>query len=118
MVFPNPTPLPALFEAGKLRAEAGENEKAIETWVEALKRHPDPNVVQLVISKVRRQLRETTPTQVGDAAKAFDREVRIAPVAAAAPAKMPKTSIEAVGGTPDEAAREAKMGGNGEAPAP
>lgn len=107
----------ALFEAGKLRAEAGENEKAIETWVEALKRHPDPNVVQLVISKVRRQLRETTPLKVGDAALAFDREVRIAPVATAHPPKMPKTSIEAVGGTPDEAAREAKMGGGEPAPA-
>jgi len=110
----------ALFEAGKLRAEAGENEKAIETWVEALKRHPDPNVVQLVISKVRRQLRATTPNKVGDAALAFDREVRVAtPIATAIPpAKMPKTSIEAVGGTPDEAAREAKMGGGEAAPAP
>ncbi len=106
----------ALFEAGKLRAEAGENEKAIEVWIEALKRHPDPNVVQLVISKVRRQLRETTPLKVGDAALAFDRDVR-----AALPAttrKMPKTSIEAVGGTPDEAAREAKMGGETAPPAP
>lgn len=102
----------ALFEAGKLRAEAGENEKAIEAWVEALKRHPDPNVVQLVIAKVRRQLRATTPNKVGDAALAFDREARAAaPVATAVPAKMPKTSIEAVGGTADEAAREAKMGG-------
>jgi tetratricopeptide (TPR) repeat protein len=107
----------ALFEAGKLRAEAGENEKAIETWVEALKRHPDPNVVQLVISKVRRQLRETTPDKVGDAALAFDRDVRMAsPIAATA--KMPKTSIEAVGGTADEAAREAKMTGEGATPAP
>ena len=105
----------ALFEAGKLRAEAGENEKAIETWVEALKRHPDPNVVQLVISKVRRQLRQTTPTKVGDAANAFDREVRSTPLATAQ-AKMPKTSIEAVGGTADEAAREARMGATGEGP--
>ncbi len=108
----------ALFEAGKLRAEAGENEKAIETWVEALKRHPDPNVVQLVISKVRRQLRETTPAKVGDAAKAFDRDVQVASPVANAGKKMPKTSIEAVGGTPDEAAREAKMGSGEAAPAP
>ncbi len=105
----------ALFEAGKLRAEAGEPEKAIETWVQALKRHPDPNVVQLVISKVRRQLRATTPAKVGDAALAFDREVRIAPVANAG-SKMPKTSIEAVGGTADEAAREAKMTGEAAGP--
>ena len=97
----------ALFEAGKLRAEAGEPEKAIETWVEALKRHPDPQVVQAVISRVRRQLRETTPSKVGDAAKAFDRDV---PGANPVALKMPKTSIEAVGGTADEAEREAKMG--------
>ena len=99
----------ALFEAGKLRAEGGEPEKAIETWIEALKRHPDPQVVQEVIARVRRQLRETTPSKVGDAAKAFDREW---PATAATPVvlKMPKTSIEAVGGTPDEAEREAKMG--------
>lgn len=108
----------ALFEAGKLRAEAGEHEKAIEVWVEALKRHPDPNVVQLVISKVRRQLRETTPLKVGDAALAFDREVRAATPAAGQPRKMPKTSIEAVGGTADEAAREAKMTEEASAPPP
>jgi tetratricopeptide (TPR) repeat protein len=96
----------ALFEAGKLRAEGGEPEKAIETWVEALKRHPDPQVVQAVIARVRRQLRETTPSKVGDAAKAFDRE---APALNPVVLKMPKTSIEAVGGTPDEAEREAKM---------
>lgn len=96
----------ALFEAGKLRAEGGEPEKAIETWVEALKRHPDPQVVQAVIARVRRQLRETTPSKVGDAAKAFDRE---APALVPVVLKMPKTSIEAVGGTPDEAELEAKM---------
>lgn len=96
----------ALFEAGKLRAEAGEPERAIETWVEALKRHPDPNVVQTVIGRVRRQLRETTPVKVGDAASAFDRPTH---VPAKVVLKMPKTSIEAVGGTPDEAALEAKM---------
>jgi tetratricopeptide (TPR) repeat protein len=101
----------ALFEAGKLRAEGGEPEKAIETWVEALKRHPDPQIVQAVIGRVRKQLRQTTPSKVGDAAKAFDRDVPGAnPVRTAA--KMPKTSIEAVGGSADEAAREAKMGGD------
>ena len=60
-----------------------------------------------MISRVRRQLRETTPSKVGDAAKAFDRDV---PGANPVAVKMPKTSIEAVGGTPDEAEREAKMG--------
>ena len=106
----------ALFEAGKLRAESGEPEKAIEIWVEALKRHPDPSVVQAVIGRVRRQLRETTPNKVGVAAAAFDRDL-VAP-AAVVPARMPKTSIEAVGGTPDEAAREAKMAGEGGAAPP
>lgn len=108
----------ALFEAGKLRAEAGENEKAIETWVQALKRHPDPAVVQSVIAKVRRQLRETTPNKVGDAAVAFDHDLRgergerVERAERALP--MPKSSIEAVGGSADEAEREAKMA----APAP
>jgi len=58
------------------------------------------------VKALRRQLRETTPSKVGDAAKAFDRE---APALNPVVLKMPKTSIEAVGGTPDEAEREAKM---------
>ena len=31
----------ALFELGKLKAEANENEEAIAIWVQALKHHPD-----------------------------------------------------------------------------
>ncbi len=108
----------ALFEEGKLLADSGEGEKAIEVWVEALKKHPDPQVVQEVIARVRRQLRHTTPSAVGDAAKAFDRDVPGANVGPF-PAKPPKTSIEAVGGSADEMEREARMGREGpSAPTP
>ena len=100
----------AMFELGKLRADAGDEEKAIEIWVEAIKRHPQPSVVQSVIARVRKQLIATTPSQIGNAAKAFDRDVPQPPVAQASPAKkMAKTSVEAVGGSADEAAREAVM---------
>jgi tetratricopeptide (TPR) repeat protein len=102
----------ALFEEGKLLADTGEPEKAIEVWVEALKKHPDPAVVQAVIARVRKQLRRSEPTAVGDAAKAFDRDV---PGANVGPfhSRAPKTSIEAVGGSSDEEAREARMGSEG-----
>jgi tetratricopeptide (TPR) repeat protein len=107
----------ALFELGRLRASAGDFEKAIEYWVLALQNHPDPAVVQANITRVRSRLRHTTPTTVGDAQKAFDwdkfpvtESVR-EPVAVVPEVKkpLPKTSIEAVGGTAEEAAREAKM---------
>ncbi|WP_426756464.1 tetratricopeptide repeat protein [Myxococcus sp. Y35] len=84
----------ALFEMGKLRADAGENEKAIETWVEALKTHPDPALVQDYIARARRRIANTTATGVGKREVAFDR-VRPA-----------RTSLEAVGGRPEEAAHE------------
>ncbi len=84
----------ALFEMGKLRADAGENEKAIETWVEALKTHPDPVLVQDYIARARRRIANTTATGVGQREVAFDR-VRPA-----------RTSLEAVGGRPEEAAHE------------
>ncbi|MBX7099914.1 MAG: tetratricopeptide repeat protein [Myxococcaceae bacterium] len=93
----------ALFELGKLKADAGDGEKAIGLWIAALKKHPDPGVVQTFISRVRRHLRNTTPEEVGERAKAFDRDV---PQVAA---RLPKSSIEAVGGSADEAAREARM---------
>jgi len=104
----------ALFELGRLKNDQGENERAIELWVEALKTHPDPRVVQSSISMVRLRLRETTPDGVGNAAKAFDRGVPGAsgeggPVAVKGP--PPKNSVEAVGGTAEEAAAEAHMKG-------
>ncbi|MHB8875395.1 MAG: tetratricopeptide repeat protein [Myxococcaceae bacterium] len=100
----------ALYEVGKLRADSGELEKAIEAWVEALKRHPDPAVVQLSISKVRHQMKSTTPRHIGDHNTAFDRPPAVV-AAQAIPVKVPpaKTSAEAAGGTAEEAASELKM---------
>lgn len=107
--FPNSELKPhALFELGKIKADAGEFEKAIDVWIEALKTHPEPAVVQSVIARVRRQLRATTPAAIGDATKAFDRNLAPQPIAA-----KPKNSIEAVGGTAEEAAREASMSNKG-----
>jgi len=88
----------ALVEMGKIRAEAGENEKAIEQWVEALKTHPDPSLVQDYISRARKRITDTTPEAVGKKAAAFDH--------AKAPPRPPRNSVEAVGGTADEAARD------------
>ncbi len=90
----------ALFEIGKIRAEAGELESAIEVWVRTLKNHPDPAVVQSAISRVRRRIEATTPVPVDLAA--FQRPeggaTRVPPA--------PRTSIEAAGGSAEEAARE------------
>jgi tetratricopeptide (TPR) repeat protein len=100
----------ALFELGRLRASLGDFEGAIEYWVQALQAHPDPAMVQANISRVRKRLRATTPRRVGDAMTAFDWDSHPeyeAPTPAARPA--PRTSVEAVGGTPEEAEREAKM---------
>jgi tetratricopeptide (TPR) repeat protein len=106
----------SLVELGRLKADAGEPEKAIELWIEALKTHPTPGAVQQQIALVRGRLRATTPTRFGDATAAFDwdkypvfekgGEGAAAPVAAR---PLPKTSAEAVGGTAEEAQREAKM---------
>jgi tetratricopeptide (TPR) repeat protein len=100
----------ALYELGRLKNDQGENERAIELWVEALKTHPDPKVVQGSIARVRSRLRATTPDGVGDAAKAFDWGVPGASgegVVVKGP--PPKNSVEAVGGTAEEAAAEARM---------
>lgn len=83
----------ALFEMGKLKADAGENEKAIETWVEALKTHPDPALVQDYIARARKRIANTHPEIVGREA-AFDRN------------RPARSSLEAVGGRPEEAANE------------
>lgn len=89
----------AAFELGKLRAEAGENEKAIEIWVAALKTHPKPAVVQDAIARARRRLALTTAEGVGDRDRALARPPP-------APARPHRTSLEAVGGKADEATRE------------
>ncbi len=96
----------ALFELGKLRAESGEPEKAIEVWVEALKRHPDPKVVQGSITLVRRRMVATTPAQIGERSNAFDRHLAPPTPVVARRARPAKTSVEAAGGSADEAARE------------
>lgn len=82
----------ALFELGKLREEAGDGEAAIELWVRALERHPDPEVLQTVIARTRARLVATTPKRIGDQASAFDhkmaapRPAKASPKAATAPA--------------------------------
>ncbi len=105
----------ALVELGRLKADAGEPERAIELWVSALKTHPTPQAVQQQIALVRGRLRATTPKTVGDATAAFDwdkypvYERREGEGGGGAAKPLPKTSAEAVGGTAEEAEREAKM---------
>ena len=102
----------ALYELGKVQAEAGDDPKAIELWVEALKRHPDPQLVQSSISRVRARITATTPVKIGSEAAAFDHGGRIgltAKLPPRGPAPRPssaKTSVEAAGGTAEEAARD------------
>jgi tetratricopeptide (TPR) repeat protein len=88
----------ALDELAKLKAEAGEQEQAISIWVEALKKHPNPSEVQASINRARKRISRTTPSHIGDVGEAFDHM----PGRRAAP----KTSIEAVGGSAEEAARD------------
>lgn len=90
----------ALFEVGKMRAEAGELESAIEVWVQALKNHPDPEVVQSAISRVRKRIEATTPVHLGLAA------LRQPQKGKELARRAPRTSVEAAGGTAAEAARE------------
>jgi tetratricopeptide (TPR) repeat protein len=85
----------AVFEMGKLKAEAGDNEKAIETFVQALKNHPDPALVQDAIARARRRIAATTPDGV-DRKSAFDHNIR----------QNHRNSLEAVGGSAEEASRE------------
>ncbi len=109
--FPDSKLVPhALVELGRLKADQGDGEKAIDYWVQALPRHPDPMGVQASIARVRAHLRATTPRAVGDPMKAFDWDVPGAAVGeGGAPLLLPKTSAEAVGATEEEAAREARM---------
>lgn len=107
----------ALFELGKLRADLGEPEKAIDVWVQALQRHPDPQVVQGAIARVRKRLVETTPEAIGQKSAAFDHHK--APPRPKKEAPPAATSVEAAGGTADEAEREKHMpteGGQADSP--
>lgn len=63
----------ALFELGKMRDEAGEDEKAIEYWVSALENHPQPQVVQSQIARVRTRIENTSPRGIGNRVIALDR---------------------------------------------
>lgn len=100
----------ALVELGRLKVDQGESERAIEYWVESLKTHPDPKVVQTAIARVRAHLRATTPDAVGDPMKAFDWGVPGAAVSEGGrPLVLPKTSAEAVGASKEEAEREQKL---------
>lgn len=100
----------ALVELGRLKVDQGESERAIEYWVESLKTHPDPKVVQTAIARVRAHLRATTPDTVGDPMKAFDWGVPGAAVGEGGrPLVLPKTSAEAVGASKEEAEREQKV---------
>ena len=46
----------ATFERGRLLSESGAREEAIEVWVTALERHPQPQLVQDAIARAREQL--------------------------------------------------------------
>lgn len=97
----------ALYELGKLEHESGRNARAIELWVQALGAHPDPSLVQSAIARARRQITSTQPVSTTDRTAIFDRGPR--PAAAAAPRVRPvvhRTSAEAVGASPEEAANE------------
>jgi tetratricopeptide (TPR) repeat protein len=101
--FPSSELVPhALFELGKLRGEAGDDAGAIQAWVQALERHPDPQVVQSAIARTRKRIAETTPRGVG-AREAFQRPEQQAQVHRVVQAK---TSLEAAGGSAEQAARE------------
>ena len=85
----------ALFEMGKLRADAGDNEKAIEIWVEALKTHPDP------VARAGRHHPRAPPAREHHAGGHWQEGSGLRPQA-----KQARTSVEAVGGTAEEAARD------------
>jgi tetratricopeptide (TPR) repeat protein len=98
----------ALFEHAKLLADIGDNEKAIEIWVRSLERHPDPSLVQSHIARVRRRISATTPVKIGDHTAAFDHSqvpkdgVLAPPVVV----RRHRNSVEAAGGSAEEAARD------------
>ena len=98
--FPSSELVPhALFELGKIRGETGDDAGAIQAWVQALERHPDPQVVQSAIARTRKRIAETTPRGLGSR-EAFQRPEQTRHVVQA------RTSLEAAGGTAEQAARE------------
>jgi tetratricopeptide (TPR) repeat protein len=98
--FPQSELVPhALFELGKLKGETGDDAGAIQVWVQALARHPDPGVVQAAIARTRKRIAATTPRATGQR-EAFQRPEQRRRVVQA------RTSLEAAGGTAEQAARE------------
>jgi tetratricopeptide (TPR) repeat protein len=87
----------AVFEMAKLTADGNDDEHAIELYVQALKRHPDPKLVQNNIARLRKRIASTKPARIGDHESAFDHVV--------VPPKA-KSSVEAAGGTAEEAAHD------------
>jgi hypothetical protein len=103
----------ALYELGKVNSENGDDVKAIELWVEALKRHPNPPLVQHSIDVVRARIENTTPRAMGREAIHAVVHGKARPLTLRVPDRGPepkpsaaKTSIEAAGGTAEEAARD------------
>jgi TolA-binding protein len=97
--FPQSELVPhALFELGKLKGETGDDAGAIQAWVQALAHHPDPGVVQAAIARTRKRIAATTPRAMGQR-EVFQRPEPRRVVQA-------KTSLEAAGGTAEQAARE------------
>jgi len=55
----------AQFEAGRVWAGLGERDRAVTAWMEALKAHPQPNVVRAELDRVRRMVNAETPPALG-----------------------------------------------------
>lgn len=97
----------AMFEIGRIYADMGDSRKAISIWVDALRSHPQPDTVQASIARARKRLVDTMPATTR--ADAFDRpELVVAKKKVEdKPVKTTeKTSVEAAGGSADEAARD------------
>ena len=84
-----------IADPGPTLAASGGTGGAIKAWAGPRKTPPDPKLVQATITRIRRRITRTTPEGVGKQA-AFAK-------AKAAPKLNSKTSIEAVGGSADEA---------------
>jgi tetratricopeptide (TPR) repeat protein len=99
----------ATFERGRLLSEAGQDVEAIELWVQALRRHPNPQTVQRAIVRVRRRLALVTPVAVGDRTAALERVMPTEAELAESGRRRgprPRTSLEAMGSTREQAAGE------------
>lgn len=55
----------ALFEQGKLAEQGGDTPQAVALWLEALKVHPQPELVQAALGRVRERKRAEEPPPLG-----------------------------------------------------